>query len=504
MAIEDNYKYLRRRIARCGVLDSLRVIWAYSQFLQVRDFSIPDDIEKHVDFRADSRVNYIIHEWELETLATEVILHAGRGTKSMRDWSTLATIVQKLRNLENELYGANDNADIFIEMARIMHRQLSWQQFRPSTKLLYRYHRIFSDPAVDIICRKVVGLPVDGLYCQAILAYVELVRLPALKLGDTTTRDAQLFLKFAARPLAELRTMIDDAHRLDHAYAYQVGPLRQYPLISVDADSRQYIFCPVPTLLFWRLTSGLYFDLIKGDRDFGNALGTSFERHVGEILAAVVSAPSLRYIEQAQYGTRQQPRATCDWLLVEGDTSAAFIECKAKRIRVSAKTAMGDLTPLQEDIGVLADAVVQLYQRFLEYEAGAFPNLPFAAGRKSYPVVVTLEEWYLFGQRVVGMLSETVEARMGAAGLDLSLLARAPYSIMSCDEFEEVAQIIDVVGLENFFDSKLSDPERRSWPYGNFLREQYANVRKARKVVFRDEAEAMFNRLAAHVAASTT
>jgi hypothetical protein len=24
----------------------------------------------------------------------------------MRDWSTLATIVQKLRNLENELYGA--------------------------------------------------------------------------------------------------------------------------------------------------------------------------------------------------------------------------------------------------------------------------------------------------------------------------------------------------------------------------------------------------------------
>jgi hypothetical protein len=343
---------------------------------------------------------------------------------------------------------------------------------------------------------------VDGLYCQAILAYVELMRLPALKLGDATTRDAQLFLKFAARPLAELRTMFGDAHRLDHAYAYQVGPLRRFPLISVDVDSRQYIFCPVPTLLFWRLTSGLYFDLIKGDRDFGNALGSSFERHVGEILAAAVSAPSLQYVEQANYGTRQQPRATCDWLLVEGDTGAAFIECKTKRIRVPAKTAMGDLTPLQEDIGVLADAVVQLYERFLEYEARAFPNLRFVAGRKSYPVVVTLEEWYLFGQRVVGMLREAVEARMRAAGLDMSLLARAPYSIMSCDEFEEVAQVIDVVGLQTFFDSKLSDPERRSWPYGNFLRDQYANERKARKLVFRDEAKAMFNRLAAHVAAA--
>ena len=502
MAIEDHYKYLRRRIARCSLLDSLRVFWAYSQFVQVRDFTFPDDIEKHEDFRADSRVNYMIYEWELETLATEVILHAGRDTRTMRDWSTLFTIVQKLRNLENELYGANDDADIFIEMARIMHRQVSWQQFRPSMKLLYRYHRIFSDQAVDTICRKVVGLPVDGLYCQAILAYLELVRLPALRIGDTTTPDTERFLRFAARPLAELRAMIGDAHRLDHAYAYQVGPLRQFPLVSIEANSYHYFFCPVPTLLFWRLTSGLYFDLIRGDPDFGNALGSSFERHVGEILAAAVRTPSLRYIEQAKYGTRQQPRATCDWLLVEGDAAAAFIECKAKRIRVPAKIAMGDLTPLQKDIGVLADAVVQLYERFCEYEAGAFPNLPFVAGRKSYPVVVTLEEWYLFGQRVVGMLREAVEARVRAAGLDLDLLTRAPYSVMSCDEFEEVAQVIDVVGLETFFDSKLSDPERRSWPYGNFLRDQYANERKARKLVFRDEAEAMFNRLAAHVAAA--
>ena len=92
---------------------------------------------------------------------------------------------------------------------------------------------------------------------------------------------------------------------------------------------------------------------------------------------------------------------------------------------------------------------------------------------------------------------------MRAAGLDLNLLTRAPYSIMSCDEFEEAAQVIDVVGLETFFESKLSGLEDgRSWPYGNFLRHQFAKERKVRKLVFRDEAEAMFNRLAAHVAAA--
>ena len=36
---------------------------------------------------------------------------------------------------------------------------------------------------------------------------------------------------------------------------------------------------------------------------------------------------------------------------------------------------------------------------------------------------------------------------------------RSPYSVMSCDEFEEAAQIINRAGLTPFFDSKLFDPQ---------------------------------------------
>jgi hypothetical protein len=77
MSIEDHYKYLRRRVSKCGFVDSLYVIWAYSQLLQVRNFHFPADIEKHEAFGSDSRLNFLIHEWELESIATEVILHAG-------------------------------------------------------------------------------------------------------------------------------------------------------------------------------------------------------------------------------------------------------------------------------------------------------------------------------------------------------------------------------------------------------------------------------------------
>ena len=190
-------------------------------------------------------------------------------------------------------------------------------------------------------------------------------------------------------------------------------------------------------------------------------------------------------------------KATCDWLLVEGGTAAVFIECKTKRITVSAKIAMGDLTPLEDDIGKLADAIVQLYERVRDYEDGAFPNLTYLPGRKCYPVVVTLEEWYLFGRRVVTLLRNAVEARMRTVGLDLGWLTRAPYSVMSADEFEDAAQIINMVGVATCFEGKLSDAEMRSWPFGNYLRHRFADEWKTRKPVFRDEAETMFNRLAA-------
>jgi hypothetical protein len=399
--------------------------------------------------------------------------------------------------LEDELYGDNNNADVLVEVSRIMHRQISWQQFPPQTKLVYRYYRLFSEPAIDAACRKVVGLSVDSLYHHGILSYANLVSAPALRIEDSTTRDAEAFLEFFARSPEELRALIHAVHRLDHAYAYQVGPIRQFPLIDLEHENGRLVLCPLPTLLFWRLTSGLYYDLIKDDPDFGQALGASFERYVGEVLSRVLTAPGLRHVGEAKYGTKQRPKATCDWLLIEGDTAAAFIECKIKRITVAAKTAMGDLKPLEDELGKLADAIIQLYERLRDYAAGSFPNLAYLPGRKCYPVVVTLEEWYLFGPRVMALLRAAVESRMLVAGIELEWLERAPYSVMSCDEFEDAAQVLNTVGLSDCFEKKLSDPEMHSWPFGNYLRHQYPQEWRDRQPLFREEAETMFNRLAA-------
>ncbi|WP_423414844.1 hypothetical protein RLW55_16780 [Hyphomicrobium sp. B1] len=496
MSIEDHYRFLRRRIEKCGFADCLFVIWAYSQFLQVRGFQFPPNIEKPNKFLAGDRSGYFIHEWELQTLAEEVILHAQRDgadtTKTLREWRILEGVLQRLRGLENELYGENEGADVLLEISRIMHRQFPWQQAQPNTKLVYRYFRIFSDSKVAAVCQRVLGLSIEDLYSLALTAFSHFQTAVALNI-TTAPPTLDPLLKFAARSVAEIANAINSVHTLDDTYAYRLSPLSLFPLMRVEDGGRVWVICPIPTLLFWRVTAGLYYDLI-GDPDFGNALGFSFERYIGDVLAEAITAPNLRISAEAKYGTRRQPRATPDWLIIEGDTAVTFVECKAKRMTVAAKQALGNLAPLEADIAKLADAIRQLYERISEYAQGQFPNLNFVATRKCFPVVVTLEHWYISGRTSEILHAAAVES-MTNAGLDLTWLDKAPYSIMSADEFENAAQIINAVGIATCFEGKFSDPQRRTWMFREYLRDGFPEEWRRKRFLFRDQADAMFDRL---------
>jgi hypothetical protein len=53
---------------------------------------------------------------------------------------------------------------------------------------------------------------------------------------------------------------------------------------------------------------------------------------------------------------------------------------------------------------------------------------------------VTLEKWYLFGERVLALLQEAVEMKMREAGVELGWLDRAPYTVLSTDERDRIAK----------------------------------------------------------------
>jgi hypothetical protein len=94
-------------------------------------------------------------------------------------------------------------------------------------------------------------------------------------------------------------------------------------------------------------------------------------------------------------------------------------------------------------------------------------NCHFLAQRYTYPVVVTLEDWYFFGLELPKRLEAAVKDVMAIAGLPLDWLEEMPYSIISIDEFETVAGVVNAVGIRPFISGKVVDPERRFWAYAH-------------------------------------
>src|SRR5690242_19526752 len=129
--IFDLYKQLRKKVGVLAREDSLRVIWAYTQYLQVPDFKIPSDIEVDRRFYDRDVQRAWINEWLLMLLAKEVLLHSGVFAKkgsSLREWRTLADIIDSINRLENEIYGEYGSPNnVLVELIRIAHRTFEWQ-----------------------------------------------------------------------------------------------------------------------------------------------------------------------------------------------------------------------------------------------------------------------------------------------------------------------------------------------------------------------------------------
>ena len=273
-----------------------------------------------------------------------------------------------------------------------------------------------------------------------------------------------------------LRQTIKAAHVVDDTFSYDNRFLRASPLIKFSKEGEKFMACPLPTHLYWRFTSGLYYDLTENP-NFFNALGASFQQYVGDLLGRSLATTALKYLPEEKYGKRGNTKDTVDWVLL-GPDAAAFIECKSKRLSLGAKANLVSRDALTKDIGILADAVVQLYKTINEYKANRYPSLGYDAARVIVPVVVTLENWFPLEHAVIVELNKHLTAKLVDAGIPDAVLTEMPYVIASCDELEEAVQIIAKVGISKFF-ARRTDEKYRGWMLEGYMSDAFKAERNA-------------------------
>lgn len=477
--IADLYAPFRESVSALATDDALYTIWAYAQKLQLTAFKFPRDIEVAVAFLEHAVPRSWISEWELLLLAKEVIINSKDVGLSLRNWAVLSSVINAIKDLENSIYRRYGSVkNVLVEMNRIAHRQFAWQVDYPNLSSFARYFVLFNTAEIDQISRDRTGVPVCAIFQYGLMLYGGFMESPKVKIppeGPGGDQDLfEKFLGFTARKNHELSELLQSEQTLNSSYAYAYNSLHAYPLIATKRGEVDLLLCPLPTLLFWRVTKGLYYSLVEDPR-FGDQWGRSFQNYVGESIVRATRPTDGNLLREVRYGARAVARDSVDWILL-GESCAIFIECKAKRLSWKAKQSLDDITPLLDDVGNLASAVVQTYKNFVDYRDNKYPHLPFDSERDVLLLIVTLENWFILGPRIRQLLHTAVVQKLTDAHLSPSLLDQVPFSIVPISELESGMEISREVGLQEFWWGKITHPEMFEWDWRSYILTQFPSV----------------------------
>lgn len=362
MDIFREYKPIRNRIAALARDDALGVIWAYSQYLQIDDFKFPKEIEVAKKYLELDIPQKWISEWELELLAKEVILNGGliasKG-RTLRAWATLSEIVNSTKEFEQRIYrqfGSQEN--VLVELIRIAHSQFIWQANPPNAATMILYYKIFNRPVIDQICTERIGLNVWQIYMCGLAWMGFFLDRPAIdfpfksEIKALPVETLEKFLSFTGKSIGELKTILKAEQQYNANFAYAYSSLRAFPLVRMSYSGKDTIVCPVPTLLFWRFTGGLYYELISDPR-FPNEFGDGFQSFVGEVIDRACISEDMQQIPEQEYAVGKSKKKSVDWIVAD-ENYALFFECKSKRLSWGAKVSLTDLASLEADIDSMA------------------------------------------------------------------------------------------------------------------------------------------------------
>ncbi|MBL0330579.1 MAG: hypothetical protein IPP64_14445 [Bacteroidetes bacterium] len=418
----ETYRPFRNKLAQFNVIDSLYLIWGYSRNYTF-DKEFPSDIEKPLQFNPYEPDKFArkyrgLFDHELELLEKEIILNCDFApTKySLKQFKHFASTVNYLRGTLEETisnkYNTVDN--IILEFNRLAHRQFKWQ-VGYDRETIFRYYQIYSDKTLSDIISNKFNLTTQQLFLVGFFLFTWI---------GSNFRTALPFTSSAKALTAEMIKIF-----LSH-------------------------FSIIPLFIYWQITSGIYY-WIFNEKGFDNAFGNSFQNYVGEVLKKSCNNPTLKIIAEEKYGKPE--KGTADWIITDKD-SVLFIECKTKRMRLDSKSSLEITESLERDLKKMAEFIGQLYKTYLEYKNNQYPTLKYDETMNFYPLVLTLEDWYLnINHILLDKVKGFVIDYFGVNNLSLQLLEKFPYHIRCASEFERHIQLINGLGIKEYFHKTVNN-----------------------------------------------
>src|SRR5437868_1433031 len=231
--------------------------------------------------------------WELEALLLEhfVTAPSNQQHKSLNThaWGALAGLINWLRFIENEQSKRRDPELILEELSRIAYREFGYQATVPDMLTAVRWWSICEEPTLRALLEDTYRLDYNLVLRTffGVIAYLDgdPFRLPppSVEASVGSRFGVNRVFSLLSRTVLQHRSLGHDAIFDD--IAYRESSLRRFPLVRFDHSGGVSSYCaPLRHPLWWRLTSGLYYDFV-GIPDFQNCIGRQFEQYIRNLVA---------------------------------------------------------------------------------------------------------------------------------------------------------------------------------------------------------------------------
>lgn len=480
--MHDLYKPFRNYLRHFPLVQSLDLVWAYSEHV-ANGRTLPAHMQFRDRFGKPSTERFLLYPWEFDLLAREIVLNGGTvGQRSLDSWPELSIVINKLRGLKDDIAKRYVSPETVLrDLHRTVHQQFPWQR-PPSTRTMMRAYKLFGTDAMRPILEASTGIDLDSFFKLGMAAAGHFRNQSRLNtdqdysmLGVPLDVSKKFFDRLTV-DLSDLKDQTKNIQRYDESWHFAVNPLRDTPLVRFERTHPELVLCPIPTFLIRRFSEGLFYDTV-GEPRFANAIGKAFEAYVGEVLGEVLG-DDFTVREEQEYWVGKDRKDGVDWIVSDA-TGHVFIECKTKRLRQDAKF-IADGVGLEKALDAMASFIVQHYSNINDALSGVTKWVP--DGKQLYPMIVTLEDWWIFTPPIIEILDTSVHDRMRKADLPLKMLNDMPYIIVSADELETAFQIMSKTGIEAYLGLKRTE-EQRQWSLtgfstGLFQKELHATHRR--------------------------
>lgn len=404
------------------------------------------------------------------------------------DGAPLGQAIKMFHNLRDPISSSTgSDGKAFEFMVRTSQAQFAIQgalnQLLPRTVLIYRdiwpkVERAQSVAPLDDLKEITGGLDLGQilLYAKAWWASVDqgyfrpysASQLDEAKRQEIFNDDAQRkLLAWLSASYEEIREAAKKHAPPDERYdQYRFNPLVEHPIIRPDIQpdpkNGPVYMLPCPRLLYFRVTNGLYHDLLNhhigeaGENPFKRAFGYVFQEYVGVLLREALGGDSV--FAEWQYGKAKQARDTPDWIVLDGDR-AVVIEVKQSGHFLPSKM-WGHLDDLRDELKRTAGrAAKQLhaFQQALNVSAAGLERLQCV---QSVERVLVTYDFLSWGNWIIREEAQ----RVAGVGADFH------FHVAHIDEFERLLGACTSRSLFDLLQQKRTDRDQdimdfREWTH---------------------------------------